>query len=617
MSLANLISKTKVALANITEFDGSNRDTATKLTKTYMEDNVHQYLVDITSTLQSERKNVLDYGAVGDGVVDDTSAIESAIAALSSGGTLFFPTGTYLISNEIALTSNINVCGTTMANSKITTATDNINIFSLTSLSNVVIESLFLEGNNTRSAISNGNGIYCSGSTKIIIRDVRCEKFATDGIQFTGTCSQFIVDSCFFDNNSDGFIDAADIGIYQSNKFQIVNNKCLGGSNRHGIFMQKNIAGSGVTPVIDFYVAGNNIEDKIRYGITVYTTDTFPGVDLQTNSNTRGFIENNTITGVGRMSIYALNTPYLSISKNIIKNGGSLLVNETLPAGSIAINQCSNILIEGNQIQDAQLFHGISIATVFRLRLVNNLVSGSADAGVNFSTLTTTESRDIVISGNVLVNNKIDGLDFIGGDSTHLVKGVIISNNIMKDNTVRGMFLKYVDAPIISNNSIRDCGRTAIDCNTYVNDALITGNDIKDIDTLNVGYTAILLDTNCQRNFITNNRIHNTTSLNGTTYGIQINATNTNNNINANYITNMRTAPINSLGTGTVIGLSFDTIGLSFFGAAPSIQQTGYTTFSNLTTVRTLNADSTTVDEIADVLGTLIVDLKSKGIIAG
>jgi len=52
MSLANLINKTKVTLANITEFDGSNRDTATKLTKTYMEDNVHQYLVDITDALQ-------------------------------------------------------------------------------------------------------------------------------------------------------------------------------------------------------------------------------------------------------------------------------------------------------------------------------------------------------------------------------------------------------------------------------------------------------------------------------------------------------------------------------------------------------------------------------------
>lgn len=44
--------------------------------------------------------------------------------------------------------------------------------------------------------------------------------------------------------------------------------------------------------------------------------------------------------------------------------------------------------------------------------------------------------------------------------------------------------------------------------------------------------------------------------------------------------------------------------------------QTGYTTFSNLSTDRTLDADATTVDELADVLGTLIEDLKAQKIIS-
>ena len=43
--------------------------------------------------------------------------------------------------------------------------------------------------------------------------------------------------------------------------------------------------------------------------------------------------------------------------------------------------------------------------------------------------------------------------------------------------------------------------------------------------------------------------------------------------------------------------------------------QTGYTT-SNVTTDRVLNADSTTLDEVADVLCTLIEDLKTKGLIS-
>lgn len=47
--------------------------------------------------------NVKDaaYRAKGDGSTDDTSAIQAAINACSSGGTVFFPTGTYMISSSL------------------------------------------------------------------------------------------------------------------------------------------------------------------------------------------------------------------------------------------------------------------------------------------------------------------------------------------------------------------------------------------------------------------------------------------------------------------------------------------------------------------------------------
>ena len=56
--------------------------------------------------------------------------------------------------------------------------------------------------------------------------------------------------------------------------------------------------------------------------------------------------------------------------------------------------------------------------------------------------------------------------------------------------------------------------------------------------------------------------------------------------------------------------------GFAFKGGTVGLSQTGYTTFSNLTTDRTCDADSTTIDELADILGTLIEDLKVKGVIA-
>jgi hypothetical protein len=42
--------------------------------------------------------NVLDYGAVGDGVADDTNAVNAAITA-AAGGTVYLPQGTYLVGN--------------------------------------------------------------------------------------------------------------------------------------------------------------------------------------------------------------------------------------------------------------------------------------------------------------------------------------------------------------------------------------------------------------------------------------------------------------------------------------------------------------------------------------
>ena len=56
--------------------------------------------------------NVLNYGATGNGSTDDTTAINSAIAALQSGYTLLFPCGTYLTTSQLTLNlSNITVDG--------------------------------------------------------------------------------------------------------------------------------------------------------------------------------------------------------------------------------------------------------------------------------------------------------------------------------------------------------------------------------------------------------------------------------------------------------------------------------------------------------------------------
>lgn len=71
--------------------------------------------------------NVKDYGAIGDGSNDDTSAITAAITALpATGGTVFFPPGVYKVSSTITLSANQRLVGSGIGATTITCAVDTI-----------------------------------------------------------------------------------------------------------------------------------------------------------------------------------------------------------------------------------------------------------------------------------------------------------------------------------------------------------------------------------------------------------------------------------------------------------------------------------------------------------
>src|ERR1051326_2951276 len=64
--------------------------------------------------------NVQNFGAIGNGTTNDTSAIQNAIAALLRGDTLLFPCGTYVTSSQITIAgpSNITIDGSSCATIK-------------------------------------------------------------------------------------------------------------------------------------------------------------------------------------------------------------------------------------------------------------------------------------------------------------------------------------------------------------------------------------------------------------------------------------------------------------------------------------------------------------------
>lgn len=68
------------------------------------------------SMIDGAYANVLDFGAVGDGVNDDTSAIQAAMNSVTGGGRVYIPHGVYKTTSPLTFTDGICVTGESQFN---------------------------------------------------------------------------------------------------------------------------------------------------------------------------------------------------------------------------------------------------------------------------------------------------------------------------------------------------------------------------------------------------------------------------------------------------------------------------------------------------------------------
>lgn len=132
------------------------------------------------NALKNNYFNVKNFGALGDGTTNDYTAINAAITA-ASGGTLYFPPGTYLVGTRVIIGTTMRVIGNG-ATIKRAVALDDYAL-EITA-DDVVIEDLNVDGNRAAGSTAGWGNVHWYG-VRGIMRRCKATNGNGDGIIIT------------------------------------------------------------------------------------------------------------------------------------------------------------------------------------------------------------------------------------------------------------------------------------------------------------------------------------------------------------------------------------------------------------------------------------------------
>lgn len=279
----------------IPTYDESNGDTrkmSVLQLQDYLEENLNLADVNflqagtgaVERTVQSKLRDVVsvkDFGAVGDGVTDDTAALQNWA---NRAGMLYLPDGTYKITSTITLSSGSRIIFS--KNAIIQTDVTNISLFSAASKSKIQIE-----GGKFKQTAA-GTSAYVAAIKLSACSDCFISGCIFEGMQWAGVmldgCSQCVVSNNYFTGWLGTNQDAADVCLYNlCTSCEISSNMCYGGGHS-GILVQDPYAGLIPSKNLIF---GNRIGQHTAYGIAVYLPGT-AGSGNTYNQVINNYIEN-------------------------------------------------------------------------------------------------------------------------------------------------------------------------------------------------------------------------------------------------------------------------------------------------------------------------------------
>jgi hypothetical protein len=306
--------------------------------------------------VNTQTVDVRAFGAVGDGVTVDTSAINAAIN--SGAKEILFTGGTYLINASLAPLSGQTLRGVgpgggaSFPAAKITCATAEVSLISATSKSGIQVRDLWLHS-TVASTTTSSNGVALTSCTQCKVQNVRVSGVSWGGV-YLDSCTDCEVAHCYMTGWTGTIQDSADVTLYRTCTTCRVEFNTLEGGGWHGVLCQD--PGGSLTPTKNI-IAHNRIGAHTAYGIISYNV-TAANSHTQIIGNQIEGITGANPSGSGGAGIYIQSAGGCIITGNSIRNCCTSTSNQTLTPAGIGINNINSasglipITISGNTISD-------------------------------------------------------------------------------------------------------------------------------------------------------------------------------------------------------------------------------------------------------------------------
>jgi len=488
---------------------GLPQGTSDSAASTYLPAGTGAVATNVQSKLR-EWVSVRDFGAVGDGVEDDTVAIQTAFDAAPAGGGVMFPPGDYAISAAIVPPrSYVQVYGGGLP--KIIQQTADTRIFSVNSRTGMVFSGLRFSGAAGATSDASAACIHFSSCIECTVRD--CQFFDFSGAGVRGINSEkILVESNIFENAQYVPAITGDINFVNSNDCSALNNRCFSGGAT-AINFTTNGDGLCNNPI----VKGNNIYGYKRYGIIFYNNRSAEDTGRIENGIVSGNIVRNIVGsemsagGSGPKSfgsgIYILCGERVVVDGNVVEDTNIETDAEDLSPGAIAVSNTSSATISNNNITlakwdgihcndglqfgDGDNAGTVNFAPYGALIICNNNIQRTTRRGVNIKS-----HHNVSIDGNFINQCGVTGIASAATNANYpTLKNWTVSNNTVLACADIAVALSALTKAVCTGNTIKDNtdeGLFVNSADTLIANNVITGNLTRGVDLRSTGSGSVL-----------------------------------------------------------------------------------------------------------------------------